>query len=118
MEWHSAQCALSKILARFFILIFILRMNHQITLLCVFCFYRFVLGVVPLNLEQDKLVFRLHYRRKRRKIFNIVFSISSENYEFPRSWLLPVMRDHVCETEMMYFFEELLPLANKLMSKG
>lgn len=38
--------------------------------------------------------------------------------EFPRSWLLPVMRDHVRETEMMFFFENLAPLANTLKGKG
>ena len=42
----------------------------------------------------------------------------SDVCQFPRSWLLPVMRDNVCETEMMYFFEKLLPLANRLHLKG
>ena len=53
--------------------------------------------------------------------FNCCFFFShfcSDVCQFPRSWLLPVMRDNVCETEMMYFFEKLLPLANKLHLKG
>ncbi|XP_028391311.1 RRP12-like protein [Dendronephthya gigantea] len=56
---------------------------------------KFVLSVVPLDLEKDTNV-----------------------YEFPRSWLLPVMRDHVQETEMVYFFQKLLPLANSLLAKA
>ena len=38
--------------------------------------------------------------------------------EFPRSWLLPVMRDHVRETDMMFFFENLMPLSNAMREKG
>ena len=56
---------------------------------------KFVLGVVPLDLDKD-----------------------TNAFEFPRSWLLPVMRDHVRETEMMFFFENFLPLANTLRGKG
>ncbi|XP_046850876.1 RRP12-like protein [Xenia sp. Carnegie-2017] len=56
---------------------------------------KFVLQVVPLDLDKDA---------------NIC--------EFPRSWLLPVMRDHIQETEMIFFFKTFLPLADSLREKA
>lgn len=42
----------------------------------------------------------------------------SENCEFPRAWLLPVMKDNIKDTELKYFFDVLLPLAAELRTKG
>lgn len=41
-----------------------------------------------------------------------------ENLDFPRSWLLPVLRDHVRETRLGFFTTYFLPLATTLKSKG
>lgn len=49
---------------------------------------------------------------------SIAFNFCSNACEFPRSWLLPVMRDHVRGTEMIFFFEYFVPLADKLRGKG
>uniref|UniRef100_A0A452VAB1 Ribosomal RNA processing 12 homolog n=1 Tax=Ursus maritimus TaxID=29073 RepID=A0A452VAB1_URSMA len=43
---------------------------------------------------------------------------SEENLDFPRSWLLPVIRDHVRETRLGFFTTYFLPLATTLKSKG
>lgn len=37
---------------------------------------------------------------------------------FPRSWLLPVLKDNVRDTELKYFFDVMLPLAANLRTKG
>ena len=37
---------------------------------------------------------------------------------FPRSWLLPVLKDNIKDTELKYFFEVLLPLSADLRAKG
>lgn len=34
--------------------------------------------------------------------------------DFPHSWLLLVLRDHVRNTELRYFLEQLLPLSGHL----
>uniref|UniRef100_A0A452VA23 Ribosomal RNA processing 12 homolog n=1 Tax=Ursus maritimus TaxID=29073 RepID=A0A452VA23_URSMA len=39
---------------------------------------------------------------------------SEENLDFPRSWLLPVIRDHVRETRLGFFTTYFLPLATTL----
>uniref|UniRef100_A0A2K6PJJ1 Ribosomal RNA processing 12 homolog n=1 Tax=Rhinopithecus roxellana TaxID=61622 RepID=A0A2K6PJJ1_RHIRO len=41
-----------------------------------------------------------------------------ETLDFPRSWLLPVIRDHVQETRLGFFTTYFLPLANTLKSKA
>ena len=41
-----------------------------------------------------------------------------ENFEFPRSWLLPVLRDNIRETELGFFTSYFLPLAAKLRSRA
>lgn len=41
-----------------------------------------------------------------------------ETLDFPRSWLLPVIRDHVRETRLGFFTTYFLPLATTLKSKG
>ncbi|XP_038070845.1 RRP12-like protein [Patiria miniata] len=56
---------------------------------------RFVLGAVPLQITGDE-----------------------DNYDFPRSWLLPVIRDNVCNTELQFFTKYFLPLAAKLKTKA
>ena len=37
---------------------------------------------------------------------------------FPRSWLLPVLKDNVKDTELKYFFDVMLPLSANLRNKG
>lgn len=41
-----------------------------------------------------------------------------ETLDFPRSWLLPVIRDHVRETRLGFFTTYFLPLATTLKGKG
>lgn len=41
-----------------------------------------------------------------------------ETLDFPRSWLLPVIRDHVRETRLGFFTSYFLPLATTLKNKG
>ncbi|XP_010972684.3 RRP12-like protein [Camelus dromedarius] len=43
---------------------------------------------------------------------------SEETLDFPRSWLLPVIRDHVQETRLGFFTAYFLPLATTLKSKA
>lgn len=38
--------------------------------------------------------------------------------QFPRAWLLPIMKDHIKETELQYFVDEFLPIAAHLRQKG
>lgn len=40
-----------------------------------------------------------------------------DNYDFPRSWLVPVIRDNVCNTELQFFTKFFLPLAAKFKIK-
>ena len=57
--------------------------------------HRVVLEAVPLQLDKDNL-----------------------SLDFPRSWILPVLKDHVRETELCYFTEVMLPLAVMLRQRG
>lgn len=41
-----------------------------------------------------------------------------DNYDFPRSWLVPVIRDNVCNTELQFFTKYFLPLAANLKIKS
>nr|XP_033797330.1 RRP12-like protein [Geotrypetes seraphini] len=43
---------------------------------------------------------------------------TEENCEFPQSWLIPVIRDHVKNTELGFFARYFLPLAATLKNKG
>uniref|UniRef100_A0A3Q2H6C9 Ribosomal RNA processing 12 homolog n=1 Tax=Equus caballus TaxID=9796 RepID=A0A3Q2H6C9_HORSE len=43
---------------------------------------------------------------------------SEETLDFPRSWLLPVIRDHVRETRLGFFTTYFLPLATTLKSRA
>ena len=40
------------------------------------------------------------------------------SYEYPRSWMLPILKDNIEKTELGYFVSVLLPLANKLRAKA
>ena len=42
----------------------------------------------------------------------------SDDLDFPRSWLLPVIRDNVMETELGFFTSYFLPLAARLRLRG
>uniref|UniRef100_A0A2I3HVC1 Ribosomal RNA processing 12 homolog n=1 Tax=Nomascus leucogenys TaxID=61853 RepID=A0A2I3HVC1_NOMLE len=48
----------------------------------------------------------------------VVLALGLETLDFPRSWLLPVIRDHVQETRLGFFTTYFLPLANTLKSKA
>ena len=60
-----------------------------------FCLYSIVLNAVPLMLDQDPL-----------------------SQDFPRSWILPVLKSHIEATELSYFRDTMMPLANSLGAKG
>lgn len=44
-------------------------------------------------------------------------NLESNKLDFPRSWLLPVIRDNVRETKLEYFTNYFLPIASKLQKK-
>lgn len=44
--------------------------------------------------------------------------VYSDDLEFPRSWLIPVIRDHVKNTQLAYFTSHFFPLATKLKQTG
>lgn len=50
--------------------------------------------------------------------FLLIFIDSGGPCNFPRSWLLPVLKDNVKDTELKYFFDAMLPLAANLRTKG
>ena len=60
-------------------------------------FYRVVLEAVPMHLDKEA---------------------GSGSHDFPRSWMLPVMKEHIERTELAYFTQAMLPLAAQLRSKG
>ena len=39
-------------------------------------------------------------------------------YEYPRSWMLPLLKDFIEKTELQYFVDTMLPLAKKLKLKA
>uniref|UniRef100_A0AAR2K0G8 Ribosomal RNA-processing protein 12-like conserved domain-containing protein n=1 Tax=Pygocentrus nattereri TaxID=42514 RepID=A0AAR2K0G8_PYGNA len=43
---------------------------------------------------------------------------TDDDLEFPRSWLIPVIRDHVKNTQLAYFTSYFLPLASTLKQKA
>lgn len=47
----------------------------------------------------------------------VLFLFSNE-CQFPRAWMLPIMKDTIRETELQYFIDEMLPAAAHLRSKG
>ena len=40
------------------------------------------------------------------------------NFDYPRSWMLPILKDNIEKTELGYFVNVLLPLANKLKARA
>ena len=60
-------------------------------------FYRVVLEAVPLHLDKE---------------------VGSGSHDFPRSWMLPVMKEYIERTELAYFTQTMLPLAAQLRNKG
>ena len=44
--------------------------------------------------------------------------LGSVSHDFPRSWMLPVMKEYIENTELAYFTEAMLPLAARLRTKG
>ena len=42
----------------------------------------------------------------------------SDDYNFPRSWMIPVIRDNVCNTELGFFASYFLPLAAKFRQRA
>ena len=48
----------------------------------------------------------------------LVMVIFSDDLEFPRSWLIPVIRDHVKNTHLGFFTSYFLPLASTLKQRG
>ena len=48
----------------------------------------------------------------------LLFICRSGACNFPRSWLLPVLKDNVKDTELKYFFDVMLPLSANLRTKG
>lgn len=48
------------------------------------------------------------------KAVPLLITGTDDDLEFPRSWLIPVIRDHVKNTQLAYFNSYFFPLANKL----
>ena len=47
-----------------------------------------------------------------------VWVFFSDDYNFPRSWMIPVIRDNVYNTELGFFTSYFLPLAAKFRQRG
>lgn len=43
---------------------------------------------------------------------------SSDDLEFPRSWLVPILRDHTKNTQLAFFTSYFMPLASTLHQRG
>lgn len=41
-----------------------------------------------------------------------------DDLEFPRSWMVPVIRDHVKNTHLAFFISYFIPLASTLKQRG
>ena len=63
----------------------------------IFFLHRVVLEAVPLQLDKEA---------------------ESMSHDFPRSWILPVMKEYIEHTELAYFTQTMLPLAAQLRTKG
>ncbi|PVD30877.1 hypothetical protein C0Q70_10152 [Pomacea canaliculata] len=46
------------------------------------------------------------------------FTGNEDNLDLARSWLLPIIRDNVCETELSFFTSHFLPLAARFRQKS
>lgn len=56
-------------------------------------------------------------------IYYFVFKLTTlkfdrTSYEYPRSWMLPLLKDFVEKTDLSYFVNYLMPLANKLRARS
>ena len=71
--------------------------DWEVTNVLVSSLCRVVLEAVPLQLDQ---------------------AADSASHDFPRSWILPVMKEYIEHTELAYFTQTMLPLAAQLRSKG
>ena len=40
------------------------------------------------------------------------------SYEYPRSWMLPLLKDNIGRTELGFFGKYVMPLARKLRAKS
>jgi len=69
-----------------------------------------------LTLKKETLIQTSQSQSKQTNLFTA--AIYSDDLEFPRSWLLPVIRDNVQETELAFFTAYFLPLAAKLRQRG
>ena len=58
------------------------------------------------------------YNDGRLCITTLPSGVCSDDYDFPRSWLLPVLRSNIRETELAFFASYFLPLAARLRTKG
>lgn len=72
----------------------------------------------------SKFTSRQHKRRQHTVLrqwsnwSHLLFTFLSDDLEFPRSWLIPVVRDHVRNTRIAFFTSYFLPLASTLKQKG
>ena len=48
----------------------------------------------------------------------VCFNDFSSDCQFPRGWLLPIMKESIKETELQYFIDEFLPVAAHLKQRG
>jgi len=48
----------------------------------------------------------------------MITGADDDRLDFPRSWLLPVLRDHVENTELGFFIKYFLPLSSKLFNRA
>ena len=60
----------------------------------------------------------LHCRRTALSHFARLCVMNSARGTFPRAWLLPVFADHIKNTELAFFTETMLPLANRMAAKA
>ena len=52
------------------------------------------------------------------RLVYVYFCFSSSDCQFPRAWLLPIMKESIKETELQYFIDEFLPIAAHLKNRG
>jgi ribosomal RNA-processing protein 12 len=83
---------------------------------------KLVIDCIPLHITGDELV-------SNEKIENLFFYYfifyyfifiwySRTTYDYPRSWMLPLLKENIEKTELSYFVEKLLPLSRKLKAKS
>ncbi|CAC5426030.1 RRP12 [Mytilus coruscus] len=62
----------------------------------------------------------VRYMGPRQVLEAVPLNITGDNddYNFPRSWMIPVIRDNVCNTELGFFTSYFLPLAAKFRQRA